>query len=298
MPSTLSPSTQFPLVSESDANAALARLRVSCEVTESAVVANIARRTEWWWQGDLSPTSAITSAFSFDPIEDVGTGVDVDPPLVDGNPPPSLISRAIPPPASIMGNDVNSLEMRRVAACILHDDIAAAQRIVITSPSKFKSGKTSGGFGSCAGFVSSASFSASAVNLRTAASSGSLLPDRRGGTSTCGAEGGGGDSDKLIFRLSANALFASSAAAVGCVSLLCPRNVRHSRKPRNAAGSIAAKAVRAAEAAAVLGTRELDDVEKLKRAALALTEFRFAVIALRIKARTEDLSATQKRVRG
>jgi hypothetical protein len=296
-------------VSESDAFAAVHRL--SCEVAETRKTSPgegegglESSYSSWWWQqpnaNPPSKQSVYESAFAIEPISEVEEGsVDSDPALSDANPTPSRQSRAVTPPSSIMGCDANSPAMRRLAACLLCDDIAAAQRIIALSRSTMKGGGKGGGMRpqsnrtttSFAGFPSSAAVVSSPASAAVAAASTvSLLMDcslRLGGGKTGGggvvSAGRGGDATKLVVRLAANDLFASSAAAVGLVSLLRARNVRHVRRlPRNAAGSLALKAVRAAEAEKNAETRGLEDVDRLKRAALALAQFRLTIGKLRI----------------
>ena len=306
---------QTPVVSEADTLAAIARLSSSCEVAEtrktstSGVIESLQTySSSWWWQPIANPPSTnqsfCESAFAIAPISEIEEGsIDNDPALSDANPTPSKQSRALPPPASIMGCDANSPAMRRLAACLLCDEISAAQRIIVSSRPAIRGGKGSGGGLKAPqsnrttsfpnGFSSSAPVS-SAVSA--AASTVSLLSDSsmRLGTAASGGGkmglGGGvvsagrGSATKLVIRLAANDLFASSSAAVGLVSLLRARNVvRHARRvPRNvAAGSLALKAVRAAEAEKNAEARELQDVDRLKRSALALAQFRMTIAILR-----------------
>lgn len=306
------PSVIRSLISEDDATAAMFRLTNSREASVSALSAPRLERTAWWWESREGETrepssSSVLESISlsdFDAVNDSemhATRAINDPALTDDNPNTRSVTRAVPPPASIMGNDAGSAVKVRIAACLLHDDVTSAQRLIAIA-----SGKAAPRPRSTPSTASMSHGASSPANTRgggghnasssLAYMSTSTMP-RLCSYSATEVVQQVGSSVPLAIRLSSDPIFMACAKGLGCTGVLPrslhARSVRHGRRaPRHAVVRIDASAAVEANA---------ENIGRLKSVALSLSQFRLSVASLRAELRdrpftTSDAQQPQRRV--
>lgn len=283
------------LISEDDANAAMFRLANSREASVTALSAPRLERTAWWWaavEGETrasSPSSALDSISlsDFDAVNELdmhAIHAINDPALTDDNPSARSGTRAIPPPASIMGNDAGSAVKIRIAACLLHDDVTSAQRLITAASGKAapRPRSTASMSHAVASPANSRGGGGNNASSSLAYMSTSTMP-RLSSYSASDAAQQVGASAPLAIRLSSDPIFTACAKGLGCTGLfprsLHARSVRHGRRaPRHAVARVDAGAAVEADA---------ENVGRLKSVALSLSQFRLSVASLR---QNRDLS--------